>query len=75
MSTSLAENALWTAAEAAAYLRVSRSLIYKLEQEGTLPCLRIGACVRFDPATVRAFARGEVVRRPAELAAVGARRG
>jgi hypothetical protein len=35
-------------------------MVYKLGQLGELPGLRVGACLRFDPAVVRAFARGKV---------------
>ena len=56
---SAAGEALWDAEATASYLSVSRSMIYKLEQAGELPCLRIGACIRFGPAVVRAFAKGE----------------
>lgn len=52
-------DALWDADAAARYLSVSRSMVYKLEQAGELACVRIGACIRFEPAAVRAFARGE----------------
>lgn len=51
---------LWDAKDAARYLRVSRSWIYQRAESGLLPCLRVGGLVRFDPAVVRAFARGEI---------------
>jgi excisionase family DNA binding protein len=51
---------LWDANGVARYLKVSRSWVYQKTEAGTLPCLRVGGLVRFDPATVRAFARGEV---------------
>jgi excisionase family DNA binding protein len=57
-------DALWDADDVAFYLKVSRSMVYKLGQTGELPCLRVGACLRFDPSTVRAFARGELRGRP-----------
>jgi excisionase family DNA binding protein len=50
---------LWTVAEVASFLRVSRSWVYHRCEMGDLPCLRIGALVRFDPEQIRAFARGE----------------
>jgi len=52
-------DALWDVETAAGYLSVSRSMVYKLEQAGELPCVRIGACIRFEPAVVRSFAKGE----------------
>ncbi len=55
---------LWNSEDVALYLKVSRSMVYKLGQTGELPCLRVGACLRFDPAVVRAFARGELRGRP-----------
>jgi excisionase family DNA binding protein len=51
---------LWDANEVARYLKVSRSWVYYRAEAGLLPCLRVGGLVRFEPATVRAFARGEV---------------
>jgi excisionase family DNA binding protein len=51
---------LWDANDAARYLKVSRSWVYQRAEAGVLPCLRVGGLLRFDPATVRAFARGEV---------------
>lgn len=56
--------ALWDVLAVARYLSVSRSMVYKLEQAGELPCVRIGACVRFEPAVVRAFAMGGHSRSP-----------
>src|SRR5262245_45966616 len=50
---------LWDANGVARYLKVSRSWVYQKAEEGTLPFLRVGGLIRFDPATVRAFARGE----------------
>jgi excisionase family DNA binding protein len=55
-----AGNELWDANDAAHYLKVSRSWVYQRAEAGLLPCLRVGGLLRFDPAAVRAFARGEV---------------
>lgn len=51
---------LWDANDVARYLKVSRSWVYQRAEAGLLPCLHVGGLLRFDPATVRAFARGEV---------------
>jgi excisionase family DNA binding protein len=53
------ENGLWSAADVADYLKVSRSWVYQRAEAGDLPCLRMGGLLRFDPEAVRAFARGE----------------
>jgi excisionase family DNA binding protein len=51
---------LWDANDTARYLKVSRSWVYQRAESGELPCLHVGGLIRFDPVTVRAFARGEV---------------
>ena len=58
-STANTLDELWDANGVARYLKVSRSWVYQKTEEGTLPCLRVGGLVRFDPAAVRSFARGE----------------
>jgi excisionase family DNA binding protein len=50
---------LWTAVEVAAYLRASRSWVYQHAEDGTLPSMRIGGLLRFEPDAVRRWARGE----------------
>jgi len=50
---------LWTVAEVAAYLRVSRSWVYHRSAAGLLPCLRFGALLRFEPDVIRAYAQGQ----------------
>ena len=54
---------LWTAADVARYLSSSVSFVYKIAEAGRLPCLRVGSMLRFDPETVRAFARGDASKR------------
>jgi excisionase family DNA binding protein len=49
------EDALWTAADVARFLRVGRNRPYELAERGELPCIRIGQRLRFDPAKVREF--------------------
>ena len=56
-------DSLWDARDVARYLQVSRSWVYHRSESGLLPCLRIGALVRFDPEAIRAYARGEGVTR------------
>jgi excisionase family DNA binding protein len=41
-----------TADELAPLLSVSRLSIYKYARLGSIPCFRIGDCVRFDPSSV-----------------------
>jgi excisionase family DNA binding protein len=50
---------LWDANDVAAYLKVSRSWVYHRAESGELPCLRVGALVRFEPEQIRKYARGE----------------
>ena len=47
---------LWTAREAAQYLRCSVSYVFKAATAGRLPCLHIGRMLRFRPSDIRAFA-------------------
>ena len=50
----LPEN-LWTVTEVAAFLRSSTSWVYKAAEKGELPCIRLGAMLRFDPQAIRAL--------------------
>jgi len=54
------DDRLWDANDVAEYLKVSRSWVYYRAEAGQLPCVRVGGLVRFDPGTVRAFARGDI---------------
>jgi excisionase family DNA binding protein len=56
---------LWDAQDVAAYLKVSRSWVYKAAEEATIPCVRVGANLRFDPAVIRAWVKDQV---PSQLA-------
>jgi excisionase family DNA binding protein len=51
---------LWTAEDVSAFLRVSLSMVYKLRRAGKLRAVPVGSLYRFNPAHVRAFARGEL---------------
>lgn len=44
-----APEALWTVADTARFLSLSKSWVYKEVEAGRLPCIRIGAAVRFSP--------------------------
>jgi len=44
---------LWDVADVARFLRASRSWVYKAAESGQLPCLRVGAMLRFQPDDVR----------------------
>jgi excisionase family DNA binding protein len=54
------DDQLWDANDVARYLKVSRSWVYHRAEAGQLPCVRVGGLLRFDPAAIRASARGEV---------------
>jgi excisionase family DNA binding protein len=60
-ATPRAADPLWTAEDVAAFLRVSLSMVYKLRRQGSLPAVRVGALCRFQPDTVRGFARSDGV--------------
>lgn len=61
---------LWTVKDAARFLHCSTSFVYKRAVRGELPCVRIGAMVRFNPETIRALARGELTERPGVVVAL-----
>jgi len=53
------DQGLWNAHQAAAFLGVSRSAVFHWAAAGTIPCVRVGHSLRFDPDALRAWARGE----------------
>lgn len=58
------DDTLWTAEDVATWAKVSRSWVYQKAQAGLLPCLKIGALLRFDPAAIKHFFRtGGVAKR------------
>lgn len=61
------EERLWKPTEAARYLGVSRSWVYQHALDGDLPSLRFAGCLRFEPAKIRAYARGELVGHKADV--------
>jgi excisionase family DNA binding protein len=69
---SVSETGLWDANDVARYLKVSRSWVYQRAEAGLLPYARIGGLLRFDPHTVRTFARGgDPDRRPSNSSSRG----
>lgn len=46
---------LWTVDDVARFLSMSKQWVYKHAELGTLPCVRLGASLRFEPAAVRGY--------------------
>jgi excisionase family DNA binding protein len=63
-----AEDSLWEAGDVAKYLKASVSWVRKATAAGRLPCVRLGAMVRYHPEQIKAWSRGEsggqVIRLP-----------
>ena len=57
----LDEDRLWDTHDVARFLGVHRNWVYQQAEAGTLPSVRLGGLVRFEPATVRALASGQPV--------------
>lgn len=72
-TTAEAFEALWNAEDVAKFLKASRSWVYQKAEAGVLPSLRVCGLLRFEPATVRAFARGELAA--AQVVELAGRRG
>lgn len=47
--------ALWKVAEVARFLSVSTSWVYKEAEAGRMPCVRLGANLRFQPTAIRQY--------------------
>jgi excisionase family DNA binding protein len=58
---------LWTATDVARFLRLSRSWVYQASAAGTLPCVRIGAALRFHRAAIEAWLHGERAGKAVQL--------
>jgi predicted DNA-binding transcriptional regulator AlpA len=56
-----ARSGLWGPLEVAEFLQVSRSWVYQKAERGLLPVIRLpgSSLLRFEPASIEAFARGE----------------
>jgi excisionase family DNA binding protein len=46
---------LLTPKEARSILRIGERKLFELTKEGTIPCVRIGRLVRYDPADLRTW--------------------
>jgi excisionase family DNA binding protein len=49
-----------TVDEVAEYLRIPRASVYKLAQQGRIPCQKVGRHWRFQRMALEAFLRGEI---------------
>lgn len=58
---------LWTVAEAAAYLKISPKELRNRVTRRSVPYLKIGRSIRFDPAKLRAWAASHGVPTILEL--------
>lgn len=61
----LATEPLWTVADVAQFLSLSRQWVYKHAELGTIPCIRLGAALRFQPAAIRAYVEQQAARQHA----------
>ena len=55
MSEPIQKEGLWKVADVARYLSMSDSWVYKETEAGRLPCIRVGASLRFFPDEIRKF--------------------
>ena len=62
LASILDEDRLWDPLDVARFFGISRNSVYAQIDAGTLPCVRIGGLLKFDPIKIRAIGRGE--RRP-----------
>lgn len=49
------------------FLGVSKSWVYQASAAGRLPCVRVGALLRFDPRTIASWVKGETSIRSVKL--------
>lgn len=54
---------LWTVEDVAAYLRAKPKWVYELAGRGTLPSLKLGGLLRFNPEDVKRWATSPRRRR------------
>lgn len=53
---------LWTVVDVARFLSMSPQWVYKHAELGTLPCVRLGAALRFQPEAIRRYVEGRAHR-------------
>ncbi|MBL8913586.1 MAG: helix-turn-helix domain-containing protein [Archangium sp.] len=58
---------LWTVADVAQFLSMSRQWVYKHAELGSLPCVRFGASLRFQASEIRRYVEQRAQRQPARL--------
>jgi excisionase family DNA binding protein len=51
----------------AEFLGVSKSWVYQATASGAMPCIRIGAALRFDRATIESWLKGEAAAKSVNL--------
>jgi len=56
----VANEALWTVRETAAFLRLGRNTVYEWAASGRLPSLRLGSRIRFQPSALRRWVAVQV---------------
>ena len=56
--------------EVAEYLRMNRLTVYRLAQQGRIPCARVGKHWRFDRELIDDWLRGQAEGRPAQVLVV-----
>lgn len=47
---------LWTVAETAKYLNMSKSWVYRHTESGDIPHAKLGGVIRYSPARIRQYA-------------------
>ena len=57
-----AGNDILTVDQAATYLRVARSTLYKLVRRGAVPCMKVGGAVRFSRRTLLGWVESESMK-------------
>src|SRR5690349_10212058 len=67
MTGTMTDEALWSVSDLAKFLKMSKSWVYQSSAAGLIPCVRIGAALRFEPEAIRNWLRGESSARVIQL--------